>query len=152
MKGGNSTPQVLRQARSRTRGPVPCDDVQEPAGGVRDRSSPRGWGGRRDELNHVDAVRVERLSDLGRGLKRKVWDDDPVDPRARGSFGERRKTHREDRVHVCHEDERDLRLLTDARRQADDVARTRPGTKSPLPSLLNLGTIGDGVGEGDAEL
>src|SRR5439155_959733 len=116
----------------------------------------RNGGGRpldgksRSELGD-EFSEILRIAALCRTTYNRTPDDDPV--RTSGRNRSDMSTGRYSEAHTEREGRNPVKggnSTPQVLRQAR--SRTRPGTKSPLPSLLNLGTIGDGVGEGDAEL
>jgi len=108
VKSDNPTPEILGQVRAYAGSPVPCDDVQESARGVRNRCGPRGRRGGRDELDHIYASASSASRTSGDPSRERSGTLAPSTPALAARSANVGNTHCEHRVMLCHEDRRNL--------------------------------------------
>ena len=77
--------------------------------------------------------------------------EDAVDAAAGGLFAEAVEAVAEQRVHVTEQEDGDLASLEDAAGDLEDAGDGGAGVEGAVGSALDDGSVGDGVGEGDAE-
>ena len=121
-------------------------------GGAVDRRHARVAGGRREQEDGAQAVRVQRGLDVAGALGGQVRQQHVVDPRGLRVRREPLDAVAHDRIEIRERDQRDFARRAHRVRDGEDLAHGRAALQRALRRGLDDRPVSDGIGERHAEL
>ena len=138
--------------RGRAGNAIDRDVIDEAARIAHHGLQPVGIGRRRDQPDKIEPGGLGRQAKLAILFRRKIDDNEPIDPNGFGPLQKRRNAHRMDRIVIAHQhNRRGLIGLPKSFDQLQGFRQGLPARERPQVRGLNGGAIGHRVGKGHAE-